>query len=87
MPVGAQKELVQNWNDDVKAFEAANPDISIKSISVGEQRNNPPDFTARLAGGTVTDLFYGYMTDLQQVIDSGQAKDITGLVSKDTIPS
>jgi multiple sugar transport system substrate-binding protein len=87
MPVGAQKELVKNWNDDVKAFEAANPDISIKSISVGEQCNNPPDFTARLAGGTVTDLFYGYMTDLQQVIDSGQAKDITGLVNKDTIPA
>ncbi|MEK8108619.1 extracellular solute-binding protein [Micromonospora sp. M12] len=57
----------------------------VKSVSVGEQCNNPPDFTARLAGGTVTDVFYGYMTDLQQVLDSGQAMDISQAVSKDTI--
>ncbi len=87
MPTGGEKDLVKNWNDDVAAFEKANPDISIKSISVGEQCNNPPDFTARLAGGTGTDLFYGYMTDLQQVLDSGQAMDITSFVNKDTIPS
>ncbi|MBM2622884.1 sugar ABC transporter substrate-binding protein [Actinoplanes sp. LDG1-06] len=86
-PVGAQKELLANWNADVAEFEKANPDISIKSVSVGEQCNNPPDFTARLAGGTMTDVFYGYMTDLQQVLDSGQAMDITSAVSKDTIPT
>ncbi|GAA0453689.1 sugar-binding protein [Paractinoplanes deccanensis] len=86
-PVGAQKELLANWNADVAAFEKDNPNITIKSVSVGEQCNNPPDFTARLAGGTMTDVFYGYMTDLQQVLDSGQAMDITGLVSKDTIPT
>ena len=84
-PVGAQKELLQNWNADVAAFEKDNPDITIKSVSVGEQCNNPPDFTARLAGGTMTDVFYGYMTDLQQVLDSGQAMDITQYVNKDTV--
>jgi ABC-type glycerol-3-phosphate transport system substrate-binding protein len=87
MPVGSQKDLVKNWNDDVAEFQRQNPDIIIKSVSVGEQCNNPPDFTARLAGGTVTDLFYGYMTDLQQVLDSGQAMDITEFVNKDTIPT
>ncbi|WP_326562119.1 ABC transporter substrate-binding protein [Micromonospora sp. NBC_01796] len=86
-PVGAQKEILKNWNDDVVEFQKQNPDIVVKSVSVGEQCNNPPDFTARLAGGTVTDLFYGYMTDLQQVLDSGQAKDITDLVGKDSIPT
>ncbi|GAB3948688.1 hypothetical protein GCM10027614_46270 [Micromonospora vulcania] len=86
-PVGAQKELLKNWNDDVAEFQKQNPDITIKSVSVGEQCNNPPDFTARLAGGTVTDVFYGYMTDLQQVLDSGQAKDITEIVNKDSIPT
>ncbi|MBU2662749.1 sugar ABC transporter substrate-binding protein [Actinoplanes bogorensis] len=86
-PVGAQKELLANWNADVEAFQKENPDITIKSVSVGEQCNNPPDFTARLAGGTMTDVFYGYMTDLQQVLDSGQAMDITSAVSKDTIPT
>ncbi|MEV6303963.1 sugar ABC transporter substrate-binding protein [Actinoplanes sp. NPDC051861] len=86
-PVGAQKELLQNWNDDVAAFQQENPDITIKSVSVGEQCNNPPDFTARLAGGTMTDVFYGYMTDLGQVLDSGQAMDITEFANKDTIPT
>ncbi|MEU1606993.1 ABC transporter substrate-binding protein [Micromonospora matsumotoense] len=86
-PVGAQKELLKNWNDDVAEFQRQHPDIVVKSVSVGEQCNNPPDFTARLAGGTVTDVFYGYMTDLQQVLDSGQAMDITDYATKDTIPT
>jgi ABC-type glycerol-3-phosphate transport system substrate-binding protein len=86
-PVGAQKDLLANWNADVAAFEQANPNISIKSVSVGTQCDNPPDFTARLQGGTMTDVFYGYMTDLQQVIDSGQAMDISQYASKDTVPS
>ncbi|WP_144118815.1 ABC transporter substrate-binding protein [Catellatospora sichuanensis] len=86
-PVGAQKNLLQAWNDDVKAFEAANPDIKIKSVSVGTQCANPPDFTARLQGGSMTDVFYGYMTDVQQVIDSGQAMDISAFANKDNIPT
>src|SRR5215831_9930744 len=60
---------LENWNNDVKAFEAANPNIVIKTVSVGAQCDNPPDFTARLQGGTETDVFYGYMTDLNQVLD------------------
>ncbi|WP_433295813.1 ABC transporter substrate-binding protein [Actinoplanes sp. CA-030573] len=84
-PDGSQKDLLKNWNDDVAAFEKDNPDITIKSVSVGQQCNNPPDFTARLTGGTMTDVFYGYMTDLQQVLDSGQAMDITQYATKDTI--
>lgn len=86
-PVGDQKELLQNWNDDIKAFQAVNPDIIIKSVSVGTQCNNPPDFTARLNGGSMTDVFYGYMTDLQQVLDSGQAMDITKFATKANIPT
>ncbi|WP_229069602.1 ABC transporter substrate-binding protein [Actinoplanes sp. DH11] len=86
-PVGAQKELLANWNEDVAAFQQENPDIIIKSVSVGEQCNNPPDFTARLAGGTMTDVFYGYMTDVQQVLDAGQAMDITEYATKENIPT
>jgi multiple sugar transport system substrate-binding protein len=86
-PVGAQKELLANWNADVAEFQKLNPDIVVKSVSVGEQCNNPPDFTARLAGGTVTDVFYGYMTDLQQVLDSGQAMDITEFATKENVPT
>ncbi|AEV87723.1 ABC transporter substrate-binding protein [Actinoplanes sp. SE50] len=87
MPVGTEKELVANWNADVAAFEKANPNITIKSVSVGTQCNNPPDFTARLAGGTTTDVFYGYMTDLQQVLDSGQAMDITPYLTDENVPT
>jgi multiple sugar transport system substrate-binding protein len=86
-PVGAQAELLRDWNADVEAFQKLHSNITIRSVSVGAQCNNPPDFTARLQGGTVTDLFYGYMTDLQQVIDSGQAMEITQYVNKDTIPT
>ena len=86
-PVGAQAELLRDWNADVVAFQKLHSNITIKSVSVGAQCDNPPDFTARLQGGTVTDVFYGYMTDLQQVIDSGQAMDVTQYVNKDTIPT
>src|SRR3954464_6693621 len=86
-PDGSQKDLLANWNADVAEFEKQNPDVTIKSVSVGQQCDNPPDFTARLAGGTMTDVFYGYMTDLQQVLDSGQAMDITQYLNKDTIPT
>jgi ABC-type glycerol-3-phosphate transport system substrate-binding protein len=87
MPVGTEKELLANWNADVAAFEKANPGITIKSVSVGTQCNNPPDFTARLAGGTTTDVFYGYMTDLQQVLDSGQAMDLTPFLTDENVPT
>jgi ABC-type glycerol-3-phosphate transport system substrate-binding protein len=86
-PVAAQAELLKNWNEDVAAFEKANPTIDVKSVSVGTQCNNPPDFTARLQGGTTTDVFYAYMTDLQQVLDSGQVMDISQYVSTETIPT
>ena len=86
-PVGSQKELLRDWNADVEAFQKLHPNITIKSVSVGAQCNNPPDFTARLSGGTVTDVFYAYMTDLQQVLDSGQAMDITSYITKDTVPT
>jgi len=86
-PDGSQKDLLANWNADVAEFEKQNPTVTIKSVSVGQQCNNPPDFTARLTGGTMTDVFYGYMTDLQQVLDSGQAMDITQYATKDNVPA
>jgi ABC-type glycerol-3-phosphate transport system substrate-binding protein len=77
---------LEQWNKDVATFEAANSGITIKTISVGAQCDNPPDFTARLQGGTQADVFYGYMTDLQQVLDANAAEDLTPYI-KDTIPN
>jgi multiple sugar transport system substrate-binding protein len=87
MPVAAQKELRADWNADVAAFQKLHPNITIKSISVGSQCDNPPDFTARLRGGTEADVFYAYMTDLNQVLDSGQVQDISKYISEETIPT
>ncbi len=70
-----------NWNKDVANFEKANPTITIDTVSVGAQCDNPPDFTARLAGNTETDLYYAYMTDAAQVLQQGQATDITSYVN------
>jgi multiple sugar transport system substrate-binding protein len=75
------------WNADVAAFEKLHPDVVVKSVSVGSQCDNPSDFTARLQGGTEADVFYGYMTDLAQVLDAGQAEDITQYVNSSTIPN
>ena len=87
MPVDAQATLKKDWNDDVAAFEKLHPNITIESKSVGSQCDNPPDFTARLRGGTMTDVFYAYMTDQEQVLDSGQAMDITKYINDKTVPT
>src|SRR4051794_22450156 len=78
---------LQAWNGDVAAFEKIHSNVTIRSISVGAQCDNPADFTARLQGGTQADVFYGYMTDLNQVLDAGQAEDITSFINKDTVPN
>jgi multiple sugar transport system substrate-binding protein len=80
------KSLAQ-WNADVAAFQGLHPDIVIKTVSVGAQCDNPPDFTARLQGGTQADVFYAYMTDLNQVLDADAAMDITQYITKDTVPA
>jgi multiple sugar transport system substrate-binding protein len=79
-------KALEQWNADVAAFQKLHPDITVKSISVGSQCDNPPDFTARLQGGTQADVFYGYMTDLNQVLDAGQAEDVTSYVNSSTVP-
>ena len=79
-------KTLEQWNKDVATFQAANPGVTIKTISVGAQCDNPPDFTARLQGGTQADVFYGYMTDLAQVLDANAAEDLTPYI-KDAIPN
>src|SRR3954453_20998539 len=78
---------LQQWNADVAAFQKLHTDIVIKTVSVGAQCDNPPDFTARLQGGTQADIFYGYMTDLDQVLDANGAENITSYITKDTLPN
>jgi ABC-type glycerol-3-phosphate transport system substrate-binding protein len=78
---------LERWNNDIAKFEKIHPDIVVDSISVGAQCDAPADFTARLQGGTEADVFYGYMTDLNQVLDADQATDITSYINSTTVPN
>ena len=77
----------KEWNEDVAAFEKANPNITIKSVTYTGQCEVPAQFTATLKAGTETNLFYAYFTDLHQVLDAGQAADITSYVNSTTVPT
>jgi ABC-type glycerol-3-phosphate transport system substrate-binding protein len=75
----------KEWNEDVAAFEKANPNITIHSIYAA-QCILPATFTAQLAAGTEPNVFGTYFTDLNQVLDAGQAADITPYVNSKTVP-
>src|SRR5258708_3370236 len=77
----------KEWIADVAAFEKANPNITIKSVTYTGQCEVPAQFTATLKAGTETNLFYAYFTDLHQVLNAGQAADITSYVNSKTVPA
>jgi ABC-type glycerol-3-phosphate transport system substrate-binding protein len=64
------------WDADVAAFTKAHPNITIQSKDAFPCIN-PDTFQAKLAGGTVEDVFYVYYTDVQKIVAAGQAADIT----------
>ncbi|MBB5869302.1 ABC-type glycerol-3-phosphate transport system substrate-binding protein [Allocatelliglobosispora scoriae] len=71
------------FQDSVKAFEAANPNIK---IDAREGKMDPATFTTRLAGGQLEDVFYVYFTDPANLIAKKQVADITpylGEISSD----
>lgn len=65
------------FDQDVKDFEAAHPDIH---IDAKEGFMDPKTFAAKLAGGQLEDVFYVYFTDPAQLIARRQAADITDYV-------
>ncbi|HEY1642344.1 MAG TPA: extracellular solute-binding protein [Streptosporangiaceae bacterium] len=76
----------KEWTEDVAIFEKANPDITIHSIDTSPCEV-PATFTARLRAGTEPNVFYTYFTDRNQVLDAGQAADITSYVNSGTVPA
>ncbi len=66
----------KEWDDDVAAFEKLHPNITIESKDAFPCIK-PETFQAKLAGGEMEDVFYVYYTDVQKIIDAGQAADIT----------
>jgi ABC-type glycerol-3-phosphate transport system substrate-binding protein len=76
----------KEWTEDVAIFEKANPDITIHSIDTSPCEV-PATFTARLRAGTEPNVFYTYFTDRNQVLDAGQAADISSYVNSKTVPA
>ena len=75
----------KQWADDIAAFEKLHPNITVKSIDTFPCET-PELFTAALKGGTEPNVFYTYFTDKQQVLDAGQAADITKYVTPENLP-
>ncbi|HEY2522152.1 MAG TPA: extracellular solute-binding protein [Streptosporangiaceae bacterium] len=66
---------------DIALFEKANPSITVK----GDDTNpcdDPSTFDAKLASGKMDNVFYTYFTDAANVINSGQAADISKYASQ-----
>ena len=76
---GSDKAAFKAFDDRVKEFEKANPDIDIKSE---EYQWTGPTFATQLAGGTLPDVFNVPFTDSQSLLQAGQLADITAEVNK-----
>ncbi len=73
-PTTAASQRTQ-WLDDVASFEKLHPNITIVSKDEAPC-DDPNTFSAKLASGQEENVFYLYLTDTQQAIDSGQVLDI-----------
>ncbi|HEX8008300.1 MAG TPA: extracellular solute-binding protein, partial [Trebonia sp.] len=85
-PPPAATALHKEWTEDVAIFEKQNPNITIQSIYTSPCEV-PATFTAALDAGTEPNVFYTYFTDKNQVLDAGQAADITQYVNTKTVPA
>jgi ABC-type glycerol-3-phosphate transport system substrate-binding protein len=86
MPPTSKAAERKEWTDDVAAFNKLYPNVTINGKD-GFPCEDPAKFTAMLKAGTEADVFYSYFTDLETVLDSGQAEDITKYVNNKTIPA
>ena len=71
---GSDKAAFKAFDDRVKEFEKANPDIVIKSE---EYQWTGPTFAAKLAAGTLPTVFEVPFTDARTLGDNGQLADLT----------
>jgi multiple sugar transport system substrate-binding protein len=69
------------FDEDVAAFEKQNQDIDVVAHDAFPCED-PKTFDAKLAGGQMEDVFYTYFTDVEHVVDTGQAADLTPYVKE-----
>jgi ABC-type glycerol-3-phosphate transport system substrate-binding protein len=85
-PTAAQDPVQhKEWVEDVAIFEKANPTITVNSI-YNYPCENTTTFTAMLRAGNEPDIYYSYFTDLPQILQAGQAANITKYVNTTSIP-
>ena len=71
---GMTADATSQFNDQVKEFEAANPNITVKAV---EYQWTGPTFAAKLAAGTLPTVFTVPFTDGRTLGDNGQLADLT----------
>src|SRR5882672_4099976 len=76
---GSTPEAIQQFNNQVKEFEQANPSIHVKPV---EYQWTGPTFAAKLAAGTLPTVFEVPFTDARTLGDNGQLADLTAEVTK-----
>jgi multiple sugar transport system substrate-binding protein len=70
----------KNFIDDIASFEKLHPNIHITPKDE-YPCDDPKTFQAKLAGGQMENVFYVYDTDVAQVVNNGQAADISSYVN------
>jgi multiple sugar transport system substrate-binding protein len=71
---GSTKQATQQFNNQVKQFEKANPNIKVKSVTY---QWTGPTFAAKLAAGTLPTVFTVPFTDARTLGANGQLADLT----------
>ena len=74
---GSTPAAIQQFNNQVKEFQKANPAIKVKSV---EYQWTGPTFAAKLAAGTLPTVFTVPFTDARTLGDNGQLADLTAEV-------
>ena len=76
---GSTPAAIQQFNNQVKSFEKANPTIDVKPV---EYQWTGPTFAAKLAARTLPTVFEVPFTDARTLGDNGQLADLTAEVKK-----
>ncbi len=84
-PASDQPGLQAQYNDDLATFKVKYPHVTVNPLPK-TKCEDPAPFTAMLKGHTETNAFYAYFTDQDQVLNSGEAADITAYVNPQTVP-
>jgi len=83
-PTSDQTANLEAWENAIAAFEKEHPNITIDDE---ETKYDVTTFPALLVGGTLPTTLQVPFTDIQSLIERGQAADITSYVEEDDVLS